>query len=86
MGWQEVRRAYPHQWLLVQALEARSEHERRIVEQMSVVDAFPDSPSAMRRYMVLHRRSPEREFYVLHTDREAPDIHERIYVGPRMRL
>jgi len=46
MDWQEIRQTHPHQWLLVEALEARSENDRRIVEQMSVVEPVCGLPAA----------------------------------------
>lgn len=83
MEWQEIRRRYPHRWLLVEATRARSEAGKRILEQMTVVDTFTDSLAAMRQYAKLHRRAPQRELYVLHTDREALDILERPWLGIR---
>lgn len=83
MEWQEIRKHYPHRWLLVEAIEARSEAGRRILEQLTVVEAFTNSLAAMREYTRLHRRVPERELYVLHTDREVLDIVERNWLGIR---
>lgn len=83
MHWQEIRQHYPQQWLLVEALDATSRENKRIVDQMAVVDSFADSTQAIKRYGELHRQSPEREFYVLHTSRENLDITERHWIGVR---
>jgi len=83
MNWEEVRKNYPHQWLLVEAIKAHSESGKRILEHISVVGVFPDSVAAMRGYTKLHRESPERELYVFHTDREWIDIVERKWLGIR---
>jgi hypothetical protein len=83
MRWKEIRNHYPHQWLLVEAIKARSESGKRIVEQLTVVNTFPDARAAMKGYTQLHRQTPEREFYVLHTDRETLDITERRWLGIR---
>ncbi len=83
MRWEEVREHYPHQWLLVEAIQARSAAGKRIVEQLAVVSVFPDSVAAMNSYKRLHRESPQRELYVLHTDRERLDISERHWLGIR---
>lgn len=83
MEWQDVRRQYPSQWLLVEAVKARTEEDRRIVSDLAVLGTCEDASSAMDRYLDLHRRQPERELYVLHTDREALDIHERRWLGVR---
>jgi len=83
MTWQEIRSHYPKQWLLVEALKAHSEADKRILEELAVLDMFPDSALAMRRYAALHHEFPFRELYVLHTDRETLDITERRWLGIR---
>lgn len=83
MKWLEIRHHYPQQWLLVEAIKAHSEAGQRVLEELAVVDTFPDSVVAMQRYAELHRAAPERELYVLHTDREKLDIHERQWLGIR---
>lgn len=83
MKWKEVRQHYPHQWLLVEAIRAYSGANRRVVEDLAVVGPFSDSASALQRYNELHRQDPQRELYVLHTDREHLDIRERHWLGIR---
>lgn len=83
MQWQEVRAHYPDQWLLVEAVDAHSDDERRVVDDFAVIDSFADSTSALERYRELHRTSPRRELYVLHTSREVLDIEERQWLGVR---
>jgi hypothetical protein len=73
----------PPCWLLVEALEAHSQAGKRILDDLTVVDSFPDGVEAMKSYKELHHRAPERELYVLHTDREELDIGELIWLGPR---
>ena len=83
MNWKNIRKNYPGKWVLVEAIEARSESGKRILEQLAVLNAFPDSLAAMRDYKKIHKRSPGREFYVLHTDRQSLDILERRWIGIR---
>lgn len=83
MTWQEVRRHHPHQWIVVEAVRARSEGGRRELDELAVVDAFSDGEAAMRAYLRLHREAPERELYVLHSDREELEITERSWLGLR---
>ena len=83
MKWKEIRQQYPKRWLLVEAINAHSESNKRILEQLSVMDTFQDSDSAMRSYQRIHKKSPKRELYVLHTDRERIDISERKRLGIR---
>lgn len=81
MQWQEIRRHYPAQWLLVEAIKARSTAGKRILEQLAVISAFADSVAAMQNYRQLHKQSSERELYVLHTSKETLDISERAWLG-----
>jgi hypothetical protein len=83
MTWEEIRRHFPHQWLLVEALEAHSEHGERMVTQLAVVSVFPDSVVAMKAYAKLHHDAPLRELYVFHTDRTQLAIQERHWLGIR---
>jgi hypothetical protein len=81
--WPEVCSRFPHQWLVIEALDARSELGKRLLEELAVVDQCPDGESAMRTYLNLHRQAPERELYVLHTDRENLEITEQNWLGIR---
>jgi hypothetical protein len=83
MRWIDVRRHYPHQWLLVEALLAHSKSGKRLLEELAVVDAFLDGEAALRAYLRLHRDAPSRELYVVHSDREELDITERALPGLR---
>jgi hypothetical protein len=59
MKWEEIRKHYLHQWLLVEAIKAHSKADKRMLEQISVVDIFPDLAAAMKGYTQLHREFPE---------------------------
>ena len=83
MKWEEIRIKYPHQWLLVEAIDAHSESNYRIVEQFSVINSFEDSDHAIESYSQLHQKSPDREMYVIHTDKKTVDIKERRWLGIR---
>ena len=83
MKWNKIRKLYPHQWLLLEAIKAHSEAGRRILDQLSVINTFTESQEAMKEYAQLHHKMPERELYVLHTDRENIDISERKWLGIR---
>jgi len=83
MQWEEIRKHYPHQWLLVEAIQAHSQAGKRVLEHLAVVGAYLDSLTAMKGYTQLHRQSPKRELYVLHTDRQSLDITERRWLGIR---
>lgn len=84
MRWEEIRRQYPQQWLLLEAIAARSENNQRILDQLAVIGKYADSPSAMRGYIELHHRNAHRELYVLHTSRKTIAIAERHWPGVRL--
>jgi hypothetical protein len=77
MQWQNIRHHYPEQWLLVEAIKAHSENDRRVLDDIAVVEVFEDSVEAMQSYARLHREAPSRELYVFDTDRKEIDILER---------
>lgn len=82
-SWQEIRERHPHQWLLLEAIEAHSSGGQRILDSLAVLKTYPDGLSAMRGYSELHGQDPHRELYVLHTDREALEIEEVHWQGIR---
>lgn len=85
MIWSEIRKAYPHQWLIIEALEAHTTPEnQRILERLAVIETCSEGSEAMQRYRQLHRQYPFREFYFVHTDREELEIHERKWLGVRI--
>jgi hypothetical protein len=74
MKWQEIRTYFPQQWLLVEAIQARSESDRRILEQLAVIGAFDDQAAAESSRQQLQRQAPGRELYVFHTSQETLDV------------
>ena len=83
MRWPEVRETYPSQWLVIEALEAHTENDRRILDRIAVVELCSDGASAMQRYRDLHKRYPTREFYFVHSGRETVEIKEHWWLGVR---
>ncbi len=83
MTWSEIRSQFPRQWLLVEALEAHTRGKQRLIEDLSVLRSFPSGREAMSAYGELHHLDPQRELYVLHTDRPDLDIEERRWLGIR---
>jgi len=86
MFWSEIRNAYPHQWLIVEALEAHTTPEkRRELDRLAVIEQCADGSEAMKRYRELHRQYPLREFYFVHTERKELEIYEQQWLGVRVR-
>lgn len=84
MEWQEVRSAYPEQWLIIEALVAHTEADtHRRLDKLAVVQPCADAKAAMQNYRALHQQYPEREFYFVHTSRAELEILERQWLGIR---
>ena len=84
MKWENVRQAFPEQWVLIEAVQAyTNEKSERILEEVTPLKIFSNSPAAMKSYQELHRKDPTRELYVLHTNRKEPNIIEKRWVGVR---
>ena len=84
MLWPEIRKAYPKQWLIIEALEAHTESGNlRQFDCLAVVERCLDGSMAMQRYGQLHRQYPHREFYFVHTSRAELAIIEQQWLGIR---
>ena len=40
MEWQYIREHYPQQWLLVEAIKAHSQANKRVLEQLALVTQY----------------------------------------------
>ncbi len=76
MQWADVRRHFPHQWVVIEAISAYTEGDRRMIDELSVVDTYPDGQAAWNGYSALHQQFSRREFYPVHTDREDLEIRD----------
>lgn len=85
MRWAEVQVDYPTQWVLIEAIDAKTLDKKRIIEDMEVIDAFDNSKVAMQKYLELHKQYPDREMYVVHTSRSQLDIEELTWTGVRKK-
>ena len=84
MQWSEIRKAYPNQWLVVEALKAHTTSDnRRLLDKIAVVEHCNDGSAAMDSYRRIHQQYPTREFYFVHTSREELDIREQQWLGIR---
>ncbi len=83
MIWSEVRQAYPDRWLIIEAMEAHTTDERRVLDKIAVMEACDDNATVMQAYERWHQSYPQREFYFAHTGRDELDIRERRWLGIR---
>lgn len=83
MRWLDVRNAHVDQWLVLEALDARSQDGHRLIDQVEVIEICPDGRSAMKRYAAARRQRPDREILFAHTSKEVLALEERIIGIPR---
>ncbi|MCP4357854.1 MAG: hypothetical protein GY796_07555 [Chloroflexi bacterium] len=83
MKWQDIRKTYPDTWLLIEAIEAHTENDKRVLDQISVIDRYLDGQTAWQAYAAAHRENPDREMFVFHTDRPELDITIKRWLGLR---
>ena len=77
MKWQDVREKFPEEWVLIEALNSRSEDGFWIVDDVSVVDTFGDDSVAMwEGYTNWRRKAPQREIFFYHTTNENITVEE----------
>lgn len=84
MKWDDVRNVYPSRWVVIEAVEAHSEGNRRIIDKIAVLDSFMDgTKNVLLENAKLQRLYPGREIFIVHTSRLELDIEERRWVGVR---
>jgi len=75
MTWQQIREKYPGRWVVVEALGAYTQNGKRVIPNLQLVASFgSDWHEAWDAYKALHHADKWREYYYLHTDREALNI------------
>lgn len=85
MIWADIRKIYPEQWVLIEALDAKTEGNRRIIEHMDVIGSFADDgDSAFQRYTELHKLHKDREYYIYHTSNAVLNIGVKKWLGVRL--
>lgn len=85
MKWQEIRSQYPNQWVLVEALKANSQNNKRKIQDMAVISEYDNSTKAWKGYKTLHLANPSRELYIFHTSNEKIEVTEERFTGIRRR-
>ena len=84
MKWNDVKKTYPDQWVVIEAIEAFSTPDSiRHIEEVSVIERFNDGSDAMQEYRRLHKKNPSNEYYFIHTSKDNLDIPERKWIGIR---
>ncbi|MDM8517449.1 hypothetical protein QUF76_14720 [Desulfobacterales bacterium HSG16] len=84
MQWSEIRKSYPNQWLVIEAIHAHTTLDNlRKLDEIAVIQICSDGASAMKTYRRFHQQHSLREFYFIHTGNEEPNIRERRWIGIR---
>ena len=83
MLWEEVRETHPNTWVVFEAIDAHSDNNYRIIDDIAVIDYFDDSMEAFHRHSELHKKNPNRELYFFHTSRKKLDVEEVKWTGLR---
>jgi hypothetical protein len=83
MKWHEIRKQYPEQFVLVEALKAYSRDHKRYIDDMTVVGCYEDTKKAWEDYKKYRLETPTREFYILHTSKEKIEVLEQPFIRVR---
>jgi hypothetical protein len=83
MTWNDLKKVYHDKWLIIEAIEAHTQVDKRILDNIAVVDSFQNNNEALMSYVKLHRKHREKELYVVHTSRVELDIIEQRWIGVR---
>ena len=83
MIWEDVRKTYPEQWVLIEVINAMTEGD----EQMDVIGSFADDGDrAFKRYSELHKLHKEREYYIYNTSHDTLDIGVKKWLIPNKEI
>lgn len=84
MKWEDVCKAFPNKWVLIEVVQAYTNDENeRVLEKVTPLNKYLTSTEAMNAYQQIHQENPQKELYVLHTSRKEPNIMEKKWVGVR---
>jgi hypothetical protein len=84
MIWEEVRKAHENQWLIIEAIDAHQSGDKKMIDQMAVVNTFyNDNNKALLEYVKLHKKHRERQLYVVHTSVPKLEIYTQRWIGVR---
>lgn len=84
MTWEEVKNIFPDKWVLIEAVNAKTEGDKRIINSMDVISSFDDGSTALKKYTELHKSHKEREYYIYHTSNQSLNIGVKKWLGVRL--
>ncbi|MGL5692889.1 MAG: hypothetical protein ACRCXA_02340 [Peptostreptococcaceae bacterium] len=83
MKWTDVKKEYPNKWVLIKAINARTENGLRLVEELEVLNSFENGQEALKEYSIKHKLNKSDEMYVYHSSKDNLEISERVWMGVR---
>lgn len=84
MRWDDIKKTTPQQWVIIEAIDAHTQGDNRVIENIQLVEVFgEDNKEALRRYVQIHKIHPEKEYYVVHTSKPELNIKVRYWAGVR---
>lgn len=84
MTWEEIRTHHPHQWLVVEVVQAHDEAQWYVLDDLAIHHICPSAQAAHEQYQAQKRLYPQRELLAIHTT--YPEAKLEIVprgVGPR---
>lgn len=76
LKWEKLRDLVPNSCVLIEAVTAYSQDNKRIIKEMSLLEKYGNEKEAWSGYKKLHRKYPEKELYIFHTSNKEIDVVE----------
>jgi hypothetical protein len=84
MTWEQIRAHYPDQWVIMEALQAKTDGDRRVFEQLAVLDSCVDNGELFPRYKKLRAAFPGKELIFYHSANTTMDVKIKNWYGVRV--
>lgn len=78
MKWEDVRKTYPNRFVKLQVLKSQISGNKRIIEDMAVIDTFEDNGQATRELS-----KATGDILVYHTGNEKIELEIKQFFGYR---
>ncbi len=76
MTWKEVIKSAKYKWVVIEAIKAKSENGKRIIEDIDFLAEYENGSDALKDYAKRRKENKEKEFYVCDSTIDVLDIDE----------
>lgn len=76
MTWKEVIKIAKYKWVVIEAVKAKSENGKRIIEDMNFLAEYEGGSDALKDYAKRRKENKDKEFYVCDSTIDVLDIDE----------